>query len=213
MSDEAAKTLQAHKLNLDRLRLQAAQHGIDVPLELQNAIAHEQAQIAEIEREMDATAQKAVADDTEERIARLYGELATLAMEAAGYGSKAPQRLEQQMAQKRAEIARLRRLANPNGKTQYQDFDARMEVLEHQVREVQSIIALILARMNPNLRQRVLGIIAGGFIILALGQWTILEVRRFYVQDATALAVGILITALSLVVSVLFYVVRRYVAV
>lgn len=213
MTEPINQALAAHQKNLDNLRIQAAQHGIDVPVELQNAIDHEKKQIAELQQELDDRARgKRSPDDTEERIATLYSELAGLAMEAAGYGSKVPARLEQMMATKRAEIARLRRVANPNGRAEYQDFDARVEVLEHQVREVQSIITLILGRMNPTLRNRLLGIMATAFVVIGVGQWSIFEIRTFYLRDTTALALGAMVTIVAIVVSALIYIVRRYVA-
>jgi hypothetical protein len=137
--------------------------------------------------------------------------MATLAMEAAGYGSKVPPKLEQLMVAKRAEIARLRRQAHPEGKAEYQDFDARMEVIEHQVREMQSVISLILARMNPTTRNRLIGFTAMAFIILGLGQWSIFEIRVYYLASMTTVIVGGLMTALALVIATLLFIVRKYV--
>ncbi len=212
MSETLRQILESHKKNLERLRAQAAQHGVDVPLELQNSIDYERQQIANVQAELDAEQEQAGRDVTEERIARLFADLASLSMEAAGYGSKTPPKLEQLMAAKRAEIARLRRMLRPEGRNDYQDVEARIDSLELQMTEVKSILTVILGRLNPTIRNRSLGLLAAVFITAAIGQWSISRVWTYYTSNSTALALGLMVTAMGLVVATLLIIVRRYVA-
>lgn len=108
-----ADAIKVHRQNLDVLRIQAAQYGIDMPVRLRNSIAHEERRIIELQAELDEQALdemppgEAETAYIEKQLVTFRGNLARLELLSAKYGVNVPFSLQNEIDFHRRKIAEL----------------------------------------------------------------------------------------------------------